>query len=405
MPDRGRDKNDLWVEMPPSGKARKLNADMPAEKADTPEINAEKKDSKKTKKDKQDKKAARAKDKTKAKDNAKAKDTAADKFDFDIAKPTDIQKRALKNKSRRKSDDGSPRKRKKLSSYLFYYIIFAVLAVTVICVLSTTVLFNIDKITVTGETRYEEKEVIYESGVQEGQNLITLDSSAVEKRLLGALPYVDEVKVHKRMPTGLEIELTPAEAAVVVNKGSSYYLVSKNGRIMDTSLKKPDSKYITVYGFDPEYAADGDFLTVTDEGNRNYLAKLLKCVKQYSGNYEDGDSSASRRYSIMFSLLEDCAAVGIADKIVSIDISNIYNITLNYDNVLTLELGEYVEAQFKLTVAKNLIDSGEFDDGRQGALKLSQVTGSSDDMQAHYIPGDYIETTSPTVGDTTPISE
>lgn len=400
MPDNGRDKNDLWKEMPPSGKARKLKAEeKPAAKADTPEISADKKETKKSKK------AARSK----AKDNTKAKNTAADKFDFDIAKPTDIQKRALKNKSRRKDDDGSPRKHKKLSSYLFYYIIFAVFAVTVICVLSTTVLFNIDKITVTGETRYEDKEVIYESGVQEGQNLITLDGSAVEKRLIGALPYVDEVKVHKRMPTGLEIELTPAEAAVVVNKGSSYYLVSKNGRIMDTSLKKPDSKYITVYGFDPEYAADGDFLTVTDEGNRNYLAKLLKCVKQYSGNYEDSDSSASRKYSIMFSLLEDCAAVGIADKIVSIDISNIYNITLNYDNVLTLELGEYVEAQFKLTVAKNLIDSGEFDDGRQGVLKLSQVTGSSDDMQAHYIPGSYIEppetTPSPTVGDTTPISE
>ncbi|MCH5324525.1 MAG: FtsQ-type POTRA domain-containing protein [Eubacterium sp.] len=396
MPKEGRDNNNLWVEMPPSGKARLAAARAAAEErankpapSEQPDNNKDKNSKKSDKIKKADKKSKPVKKAKPEKATGKApKKEAKNDFDFNLAKPEDIQKKALKNKSRnrKKTDDKNlPQRRKKLSSYLLYYIIFAVVAVGIICVLSTTVLFNIGEITVSGETQYDEKDVIRLSGVEEGQNLITLDTAEIERKLIKQLPYVDEVKVNKRLPATLEISLTPAEAVANVSKGSAYYLVSRNGRIMDTSLKKPNSKYVTVVGFDPEYASDGDFLTVTDEGNRNLLAKLLKCAKQYSGADDNTDSSAARKYDIMFSLIEDCEAVGIADKIKQIDISNIYNIKLNYDNRLTLELGEYTEVQFKLTIAKNLIDRGEFD-GEKGVLILSQLISSSDEMKVTFTP-------------------
>ncbi len=427
MPKEGRDKNDLWVEMPPSGKARAAKPTVKAQSkpADTPAPQNDKKPKKSEKADKpkdnrKKEKAPKEKQAKKPKEK-QAKENKKDDFSFDIAKPIDIQKNALKNKGRTKDKEGGkkPAHRKKLSSYLFYYVIFAVVAVTVICVLSTTVLFNIGQINVVGETQYSADDVIALSGAETGQNLITLDAAAMERKLIKQLPYVDSVKVNKKLPSTLEIELVPAEPAANVKKNNMYYLVSKNGRIMDTTLTKPDPKYITVLGFDPEYASEGDSLTVTDEGNRNMLAKLLKCVKTFSGHDDSGDNSSAGKYDTMFSLIADCEAAGIKDKIKEIDISNIYRITLNYDDRLTLDIGEYSEAEFKLTVAKKLIDSGEFD-GERGRLLLSQLVSSSDEMKFTFTPepggennnssssgssGNSGGQSSPAVGDSTAVPE
>ncbi len=396
MPKEGKDRNDLWVEMPPSGKSRTVKPAEPPASKEVPKTQTSEKSGKASAKSSGKKSAAaekkEKKDKRAAKTERAAKKDKAAKpgsdFDFNIAKPMDIQKKALKNKKRDKTDtDGKkPARRKKLSSYLFYYIIFAVVAVTVICVLSTTVLFNITEINVSGETEYSAQDVIQLSGVENGRNLITLDTGAIEQKLIKELPYVDGVKVKKHLPSSLEIELTPAVPVANVKKNDVYYLVSANGRIMETDLASPNKKYVTVVGFDPEYASAGDYLSVTDEGSRNLLAKLLKCVKQYSGTNDSEENTAVKKYDIMFSLLKDCDEVGITEHIKEIDISNIYKIKLNYDDRLTLELGEYTEPQFKLTIAKNMIDRGEFD-GEKGTLLLSQLISSSDEIKFTFRPG------------------
>ena len=67
-----------------------------------------------------------------------------------------------------------------------------------------------------------------------------------------------------------------------------------------------------------------------------------------------------------------CKDVGISEHITTIDITSIYSIKLTYDNKLTLELGDVTDAALKLTIAKNLIEKGEFD-GEKGTLDRKSV--------------------------------
>ena len=402
-----RDRNNLWAEMPPSGKKRlqQENSQPKPAPENTPDNKKGKKkkskhDNKNTAKKQKDKKG-KTTDKTEKRplNNVSADTGAASKAqrmpqflsentrtDIPVVKPVDIQNRVLRNKPRSKEDTRERKRRKRLSAYIVYYIIFGILAVVILTVLSTTVLFNLSKYRITGDTVYTEQQIIDAAGVNVGDNLILMDAGAVKDRLIAALPYVDKVEVSRNIFTcALEIKLNPATAVANVKKNDRYYLVSENGRIMDAELKAPDKNCVVVLGFDPEYAKSGDFLSVTDEGSRNMLTKLLRAVKTYDEIDDENEYEAQQKYDCVFALIELCKELDISGHIKTIDVSSIYGIKLNYDNKLTLELGDMTDAKLKLTVGKNLIDKGEFD-GEKGVLVLSQLSENTYNMKVTFRP-------------------
>lgn len=402
-----RDKNNLWAEMPPSGKKRlqQENSQPKPAPENTPDNKKGKKkkskpDNKKTAKKQKDKKsnitektAKRPEKDVNADNGTPSKAQRMPQFlsentrtDIPVVKPVDIQNRVLRNKPRSKEDTRERKRRKRLSAYIVYYIIFGILAVVILTVLSTTVLFNLSKYRITGDTVYTEQQIIDATGVNVGDNLILMDAGAVKDRLIAALPYVDKVEVSRNIFTcALEIKLNPATAVANVKKNDRYYLVSENGRIMDAELKAPDKNCVVVLGFDPEYAKSGDFLSVTDEGSRNMLTKLLRAVKTYDEIDDENEYEAQQKYDCVFALIELCKELDISGHIKTIDISSIYGIKLNYDNKLTLELGDMTDAKLKLTVGKNLIDKGEFD-GEKGVLVLSQLSENTYNMKVTFRP-------------------
>lgn len=402
-----RDKNNLWAEMPPSGKKRlqQENSQPKPAPENTPDNKKGKKkkskpDNKKTAKKQKDKKsnitektAKRPEEDVNADNGTASKAQRMPQFlsentrtDIPVVKPVDIQNRVLRNKPRSKEDTRERKRRKRLSAYMVYYIIFGILAVVILTVLSTTVLFNLSKYRITGDTVYTEQQIINATGVNVGDNLILMDTGAVKDRLIAALPYVDKVEVSRNIFTcALEIKLNPATAVANVKKNDRYYLVSENGRIMDAELKAPDKNCVVVLGFDPEYAKSGDFLSVTDEGSRNMLTKLLRAVKTYDEIDDENEYEAQQKYDCVFALIELCKELDISGHIKTIDISSIYGIKLNYDNKLTLELGDMTDAKLKLTVGKNLIDKGEFD-GEKGVLVLSQLSENTYNMKVTFRP-------------------
>lgn len=402
-----RDKNNLWAEMPPSGKKRlqQENSQPKPAPENTPDNKKGKKkkskpDNKKTAKKQKDKKsnitektAERPEKDVNADNGTASKAQCMPQFlsentrtDMPVVKPVDIQNRVLRNKPRSKEDTRERKRRKRLSAYIVYYIIFGILAVVILTVLSTTVLFNLSKYRITGDTVYTEQQIIDATGVNVGDNLILMDAGAVKDRLIAALPYVDKVEVSRNIFTcALEIKLNPATAVANVKKNDRYYLVSENGRIMDAELKAPDKNCVVVLGFDPEYAKSGDFLSVTDEGSRNMLTKLLRAVKTYDEIDDENEYETQQKYDCVFALIELCKELDISGHIKTIDISSIYGIKLNYDNKLTLELGDMTDAKLKLTVGKNLIDKGEFD-GEKGVLVLSQLSENTYNMKVTFRP-------------------
>ena len=78
-------------------------------------------------------------------------------------------------------------------------------------VLALTLFFNINKIVVSGDKVYSDKEIIDASGVNIGDNLIFLSKAELNEEISSELSYVGSAKIKRRLPSTLEIIITKTE--------------------------------------------------------------------------------------------------------------------------------------------------------------------------------------------------
>lgn len=175
------------------------------------------------------------------------------------------------------------RKRKRRGSKILYYLMFGILAFTILFVLSITIFFRIDTIRVIGDEAADQEAIIAQSGIRKGDNLWRTNTAAAAQRILAAHIEYDSVKVERELPSGIVIDLVPSKIMAVCCYGGQYYSISAGGRIIAVSDKAPaDVSLPLVYGCALPEAEYGDVLTQNDT---NKLA-ALRCVLDAIGENE-----------------------------------------------------------------------------------------------------------------------
>lgn len=193
-------------------------------------------------------------------------------------------------------------------------IIRTLLGIVFLCVgvvLALTLFFNINKIVISGDRVYSEKEVVDASGVNVGDNLIFLSKTALNEKISSELAYVGSAKIKRRLPSTLEIVITKTDSFMAVAKDGYYILLDKNGKVLEKDLETVGENIILANLGEISSADVGEIISLKEEKN---LTKLNN-------------------------VLTECENVGITE-ITSIDLSDIYNIKLVYQGRITLELGE-----------------------------------------------------------------
>lgn len=97
--------------------------------------------------------------------------------------------------------------------------------------LCLTVLFPVQKISVSGKVRYSAQEVIAASGIQTGKNLF-LSGGNAEKNITQKLPWVSTVSVGRKLPGTIVLKVTEAVPALSYKVENNYYITDKTGKIL-----------------------------------------------------------------------------------------------------------------------------------------------------------------------------
>lgn len=88
--------------------------------------------------------------------------------------------------------------------------------------------FAIHTVDLVGAKRTTLDQIKTDSGIAVGLNIFALDTDVAERKLLEN-PWISEVKVTRRLPSTLRVELSEREAAAVVALGERLYLVTPEG--------------------------------------------------------------------------------------------------------------------------------------------------------------------------------
>ena len=238
-------------------------------------------------------------------------------------------RKAKRNRRRRRRGLGPA------AAFVCFALVLAALASAAV------IFFKIGSITVTGETVYTSEEIIEASGLEKGESMYLFNKFKAISSIASSCPYIDEIRIRRALPDGIEIIVTPCTAAAVIYSDFVYYIIDENGKILENAGRNQ-----------PENMA------VVSEGE-------LK-------NPQVGKTavfSAEESSKALFSVLNTAKNSGILSDISSIDITKIYDIKFEYLGRFTVELGTADDIERKFKFVSAIIDA--LGDNERGVIDVS----------------------------------
>ena len=242
------------------------------------------------------------------------------------------------------------RQKKKKRRRMISRIGIAVLVLLAI-VFAPTIFFQVSKINVTGDTRYTSEQLIKSTGVKQGDIMFFLDTKQIAADLKDEYPYLDTVKLRRKLPSTLQIEVSDRTAALSIEQNGKYLILDMSGKVLEKT-KSAAKGTAKVTGVPMKGLHVGDAVDEDKYGKAASVMKLLELTDQY----------------------------GMKKHIKTIDVEKAYDVRVTYDKRYTILLGALEESnlEHKIQFLKAIL--------KEPSLPESGVIDLTDEKEARYRP-------------------
>ncbi len=154
------------------------------------------------------------------------------------------------------------------------------IVLTIFLILSFTVFFKIDSISVEGDTRYNEENIVASSMIRIGDNFFLCNTSPGENEIWKKFPYIESVRIEKKLFNKIVINVREAVPTSVIESEGKYVLLSESGKIIDISDKKQEDVPIVMGAKldDPTLSSSAVYKDKSVEG---YVQEILRAAEFY----------------------------------------------------------------------------------------------------------------------------
>ncbi len=127
------------------------------------------------------------------------------------------------------------REKRRLRKIRFLFIVFLIFAsIGFYWIGFKTDFFHVDLIKIEGNKRLEQEEVIKNSGVVIGDNLLKLRKNAIIKNLL-ELSYIENVEVIKKYPKSIVFKINERVPVIQLNLDDKFQIIDVNGYVLENT--------------------------------------------------------------------------------------------------------------------------------------------------------------------------
>lgn len=196
------------------------------------------------------------------------------------------------------------------------YRLVSVILILAALVAACVIFFRVEEITIQGNTRYTDQQIIEAAGIERGKNLFSVNKSRVARELLGKLPYIQSVSVRRKLPDTLSITVSEGNAAAAIAQGGKWWLVGINGKLLEEANSAPQN-CAQVIGLTPLAPAVGTYLAA--------------------------EEAQAAKVENLQALLPSLAETELLERVESIDLSEDYEVVFQCDGRFTVSLSTTLE--------------------------------------------------------------
>lgn len=264
---------------------------------------------------------------------------------------------------------------KAFNKHAFLLRLVTVVAVVLALTLGMAIFFKVENIAVSGMSKYTAWDIRQASGIQEGENLLSLNKAMVSGKITTNLPYVESVRIGIKLPDTVNIEITEMDVAYAVEASDgSWWLMNANGKLVEKITAVDALSYTRILGVE---------LASPQAGQQAAAAEATEPETSEPVDTEEGQSEepteetvvvaapvtvlGSERLEAAVSILQYLESNGIVGGVTSVDVSSITALEMWYEDRYQVYLGDTTQLDRKINAMKEAIsqmtdyDSGELD--------------------------------------------
>ncbi len=205
----------------------------------------------------------------------------------------------------------------------------------VCCFLSVFGVFKsflrVKKFEVSEGSHYEAAELAMAAEIKRGDRLYGLDKKEIEKRILDACPYVEEIKIRQSFPNKIKFITVEREAIWYVEISGDYYVLDGDMRILEETKE-----------LDRLNEAGIARLTLP-----NIHVAMVGEIIEYGNSAEEIENTDK--------IIELLLSSTLGERISEADIDNRYDIHLKFDESFSASIGGYSKLEVKLNYLDDAI--------------------------------------------------
>lgn len=218
----------------------------------------------------------------------------------------------------------------------FFLIIVAI-------IFTMSVFFKVEKIEVIGNSKYTKEQITSASGIHTGDNLFFINRIGAGSRVVVKLPYIDSVKITRSLPNSVTITVEESNAVACIAAGDELWSISRTGKFLSKLSEKDAALLAQIKGISVGEPQVGELISVPEDEKPklDYLLDILYQVQ----------------------------ARALVDKVANINITNVSDVSFEYDDRFVVKLGENNNTEYKFGKLLSAVSQLKVDDA--GTLELS----------------------------------
>ena len=164
----------------------------------------------------------------------------------------------------------------------------ALVGLFLVVMLVMSFVYRVQKIEVVNASEYTDEQIIQASGISKGDNLFFVDRFKSASLIFSDLKYLDSVSIQRSLPGKIVIQAEGSAPAVYLNLDGTFWLMARNGNVLDSVNQLEAETYPEVKGFRSVTASKGEMLLAADTDIQR-LENLSALVYALQGEQILGD--------------------------------------------------------------------------------------------------------------------
>ncbi len=202
--------------------------------------------------------------------------------------------------------------------------------------------FRLQHLTFDNLRGYPAEDVFRAINIRKNQFIFTIQDGDIERRLRARFPYIQDVEVELALPDTVHLIFTEDSARFYTHIYDEYFVISESMRVLArySTEDELDAGLREITLPPVSYAVVGHPLRFFDASYLSFLSSFLDTMEQSD----------------------------IYRSIASMDLSNRFDIILNYEDRISVELGDDENLETRLLFVKSAVE--DLEDDQRGTLLI-----------------------------------